>query len=111
MAIDKRVSKKPTKVIKTKNKIEEPPFYKVVMHNDNVTPFDFVISILVSVFSIKKEQATVLAMSAHTDGKCDVGVFPFSIAETKVFMANDFASKNNFPFKLTMEPITPTIEG
>ena len=110
MSIDKKNSKKPAKEIKIKNKVEEPPFYKVVMHNDNVTPFDFVISVLVSVFSMKPEQATVLAMAAHTTGKCEVGIFPFVIAETKVAMANDTASKNSFPFKLTMESVTQPSE-
>ena len=64
--------------------IGEPKQYYVVMHNDEKTPFDFVIDILMALFNHDKDTAADLAHKIHADGKAIVGMFNLEIAELDI---------------------------
>ena len=55
--------------------VTEPPMFKVLIHNDNYTTKEFVVKILVSVFSKSLEEATHLMWVVHKNGVgvCGVG--------------------------------------
>jgi ATP-dependent Clp protease adaptor protein ClpS len=88
---------------KSKNKITPPSKYKVVMHNDNFTPMDIVVAILMTVFKQPQEVAFKLMMDVHEKGKGIAGVYPKQIAETKVSKATMITKQLGYPFLLTME--------
>lgn len=88
---------------KTNIKIKEPKKYKVVMHNDDFTPMDFVIYILVDIFNKKEDEAYKIMMTVHKGGKAVVGVYSYDIARTKAEIAMDAAREEGFPFKITVE--------
>ena len=82
----------------------EPPLYKVLLHNDDFTTKEFVVTVLVSVFNKSLDQATQLMWSVHRHGVGVAGVYPFEVAETKIGIVKATAEEYGFPLKMTMEP-------
>jgi ATP-dependent Clp protease adaptor protein ClpS len=94
----------------TKPKIEflvaeelEPP-YRVLIHNDDVTPMDFVVMILESIFELLFERAEAVMYSAHIHGVAYVGTYPKDQASSRIQSAHTRARANSYPLKFTMEP-------
>ena len=86
-----------------KPQLKRPPRYKVLLHNDDFTPMDFVVMILQEFFNMGMEQANRVMWQVHTEGVGVAGVFPRDIAETKVIQVTDAARENQHPLKCTME--------
>lgn len=84
--------------------VTEPPMFKVLLHNDDFTTKEFVVKILVSVFSKSLDEATQLMWAVHKNGVGVCGVYPLEIAETKVNIVTATARENGFPLQSTMEP-------
>jgi ATP-dependent Clp protease adaptor protein ClpS len=89
---------------KSKPKLERPRLYKVLLHNDDYTPMEFVVLILKEIFNKSDADATAIMLHAHTHGMAVAGVYTFEIAETKVQQTMALASKAGFPLLCTMEP-------
>src|SRR5712672_1469482 len=89
---------------KTKPKLEQPKRYKVLLHNDDYTPMEFVVLVLVNVFNKSESDATSIMLHAHTHGYAVAGVFTFEVAETKVAETLKFAEQAQYPLLSTMEP-------
>ena len=81
----------------------EPP-YKVIIHNDDVTTFEFVIRILQTIFGHNVMVAEQIANQTHIKGSAYVGTYPKSEAETKVNKTHFAAQLEGFPLRLTIEP-------
>jgi len=86
-----------------KPELKRPRMYKVILLNDDYTPMDFVVEVLVTFFSLTQEKATQIMLHVHTRGKGVCGVFTYEIAETKVAQVNDFSRKQQHPLLCTME--------
>jgi ATP-dependent Clp protease adaptor protein ClpS len=82
---------------------DEPPMYRVLLHNDDYTTMEFVVQILMVVFHKPVEEATDIMLSVHRKGLGVCGVYPFEIAETKVELVHDLARQNGYPLKCSME--------
>ena len=82
---------------------EEPP-YRVIIHNDNITTFVFVIKILTTIFKKNVMEADQIANRTHNYGIAVVGTYPKSVAETRINKVNFAAQLEGYPLKLTMEP-------
>ncbi len=88
----------------TRTKTKRPKLYKVLLHNDDYTTMEFVISVLISVFHMTEEQAIQVTLHVHQKGVGVAGVFSFEIAETKVEKVMNFARENEYPLRCTCEP-------
>jgi ATP-dependent Clp protease adaptor protein ClpS len=86
-----------------KTKLQKPPLYKVLLHNDDFTPRDFVVLVLREVFNLGDGEAQVVMMHAHNHGIAVVGLYSFEIAESKVMHAMGFAQQAQFPLRFTLE--------
>jgi len=84
-------------------KLARPPLYKVILNNDDYTPMEFVIHVLQKFFRKNESEAVQVMLLVHKTGKGVAGVFPFSIAETKVKQVNDFSKQGGFPLLTTLE--------
>ena len=82
---------------------KRPSLYKVLLHNDDFTPMEFVVEILESVFNKSHAEATDIMLTVHHKGVGVAGVFPYEVAETKVALVTDSARQNQHPLKCTME--------
>ncbi|MDH5718503.1 MAG: ATP-dependent Clp protease adaptor ClpS [Spirochaetia bacterium] len=88
---------------KTKSKVKKPSLYKVIMHNDNYTTMQFVVSMLMSVFNRNKSQAVKIMFDIHKKGAGIAGIYPKEIAETKVDMVHFRAREKGFPLRCSLE--------
>jgi ATP-dependent Clp protease adaptor protein ClpS len=87
------------------DRIEElEPLYKIFIHNDDVTPYDFVISILERIFQLDAVAAEVVTFTAHTAGIAYVTTLPRTEAQQRVGKAHFAASLEGFPLTFTIEP-------
>ena len=87
----------------TRDKIDEPFMYKVLLHNDDYTTMEFVVEILMLVFKKSPEEAVKIMLNVHHKGIGVCGVYPYEISETKVKTVESLARENGFPLKCTME--------
>lgn len=90
-------------LIKPKEKLAEPPMYKVVLLNDDFTPMDFVVHILRKFFKKNETEANQIMLQIHHQGSGVAGVFTSEIAESKVLQVNNYSKKNEHPLKCIME--------
>mgnify|MGYP003314381546 CR=1 FL=1 len=88
---------------KAKNKVKPPKKYKVVYHNDDYTPMEFVVDVLMKYFSKDMNQANEVMMHVHRNGTGLCGIYPFDIAETKVMQVMNYSIKNGHPLQCKME--------
>lgn len=82
---------------------DEPKDYKVLIHNDDYTPMDFVIFVLNKFFGKSNQDATNIMLDVHNKGVGLAGIYSFEVAETKVAQANQFSKSNNHPLKTSYE--------
>ncbi len=88
---------------RAKPKLKQPPLYKVLLLNDDYTPMEFVVFLLMRFFNQTQEKAEQIMLHIHTRGLGVCGVFPREIAETKVRQTLELARKNEHPLQCTME--------
>lgn len=87
----------------TRDDTDEPPIYKVLLHNDNYTTMEFVVEVLMHVFNKPVAEATRIMLNVHKQGVGLCGYYPHDVAETKVETVRTLAAENGFPLKCTME--------
>lgn len=93
-----------TKIItKDKTLLKEPGRYKVVMYNDDFTPMDFVIEILMDIFHKNQEEAMAIMMRIHKGTKEIIGEYVYDIARTKTEKAVKRAREEGYPFLVKVE--------
>jgi len=91
-------------ITEIEEEVDEPPMYKVLLHNDDYTTKVFVIGILTAYFNKSMEEATQIMWHIHKKGIGVCGVYPYEVAETKVSLVSEVARENGYPLKSTMEP-------
>ena len=84
-------------------KIELPKKYKVILHNDDYTPMEFVVEILIDVFKKDELTATNIMLNVHNQGQGVCGIYTYEIAETKVARVMDLAQQHEYPLRASME--------
>ena len=80
-----------------------PRMYKVLMHNDDYTPMDFVIEVLESIFHKSGQEAEEIMWTVHEKGKAVCGIYVKDIAQTKVQQVRQKAKMSGFPLLTTIE--------
>ena len=88
------------------DEVTEPKLYRVLLHNDDYTPMDFVIFVLKKFFAKAEAEAHKNMLDVHNKGVGLAGVFSFEVAETKVSQVNQFAKSNEYPLKTSYEEET-----
>ena len=83
--------------------LEGVRLYSVLLLNDDYTPMDFVVDVLLQFFPLNLEQATQVMLHVHTRGRGVCGVFTREVAESKVAQVNEYARLNQHPLLCTME--------
>ena len=86
--------------------LQEPPMYRVIYINDNVTTMEFVVNSLVEYFNYNVEGALNVTQNIHNEGAAVVAVLPHEIAEQKGIEVTVHARSNNYPLQIKLEPET-----
>ena len=94
-----------TKVRPTPNlDLKEPPLYRVIYINDDVTTMEFVVETLVSIFNHTPESAEAVTLKIHEEGTGTAAVLPYEMAEQKGVEVTQLARNNGFPLQIKLEP-------
>jgi ATP-dependent Clp protease adaptor protein ClpS len=80
------------------------PLYRVIIHNDDVTPMDFVVHVLRSIFMLLMPDAVKVMYTAHYRGEAVVQILPKSEAENRINKAHFAAGLESYPLHFSMEP-------
>ena len=88
-----------------RERLEEPPLYRVLIHNDHYTSMEFVVEILEQVFHHHQAAAEQIMMMVHRQGLGCCGEYDREIAESKVVTVSQRASEAGFPLRCTMERV------
>ena len=83
--------------------ILEPGKYKVMIYNDDKTPVEFVIALLMKVFRHSEEAATDLTLKVHHEGKAVAGIYSYEIAEQKGMEGTKMAQSHGYPLVIKVE--------
>ncbi len=89
---------------KVRTKTERPRLHKVILINDDYTPREFVVMVLMAEFRMSESQAFKVMITAHRRGVCVVAVYTKDVAETKATRATDAGRAKGYPLMFTTEP-------
>jgi ATP-dependent Clp protease adaptor protein ClpS len=92
----------PNIIEETKTELE--PLYRVIIHNDDVTPMDFVVNVLTSIFMLSQRDSMDVMLTAHYNGAAYVQTLPKSEAEKRVNKAHFAAGLEGYPLHFSIEP-------
>lgn len=90
-------------VAEPETKVERPPFYKVILLNDDFTPMDFVVTVLEHIFRKPHEEAINIMLAVHNKGSAAAGSYTRDVAETKVDQVIEYARINDYPLQCVIE--------
>lgn len=90
-------------VAESEEKTEEPPLFRVLLHNDDYTTMDFVVHVLQTIFNMAEDQAIQVMLNVHVKGIGVAGVYTYEVAEMKVAKTIALAREEEFPLLVTME--------
>ena len=80
------------------------PMWRVLIHNDDVTPMDFVVRILVEIFQLTGFRAIRVMWEAHRTGVAHVVTEPLERAEFHVDQARSLSRPRGWPLTFSLEP-------
>lgn len=89
---------------KERPKTKKPPMYKVLIHNDDYTPMEFVVAVLMQIFRLDEVNATQVMLHVHRSGVGVAGTYTYEIAETKVAQVLSAAKNHEYPLQCSCEP-------
>lgn len=82
----------------------EPRRYKVIIHNDDFTTMEFVVTVLKTVFFKTAEEAERMMLNVHRNGQDAVGIYSYDVALSKIKKATRMARTQNFPLRFSCQP-------
>lgn len=88
---------------KIKQTVTEPKRYKVIFLNDDKTPIEFVIELLVTLFRHTEETAKDITLIVHNEGSAVAGIYTYEIAEQKTIESTALSRQNGFPLQIRIE--------
>ena len=88
---------------KSKIRASEPKRWKVILLNDDSTPMEFVIAVLVEIFKHTQDSARDIMLQVHETGSGVAGIYSFEIAESKAVEATTQARTNGHPLQIKLE--------
>lgn len=86
-------------------KVKEPNLYQVVMHNDDFTPMEFVVTVLENFFNMDRAKATSVMYEIHISGKAVCGMFSKDVAETRIEQVMEYARRHEHPLLCSAEVV------
>jgi ATP-dependent Clp protease adaptor protein ClpS len=82
--------------------LEKP--YRVIIENDDVTPMDFVVLVLLTIFELDLDRAQHVMLEAHYEGHAYVRSLPYEDAKERIYTAHSLARSSDYPLSFYMEP-------
>lgn len=89
--------------IKPNLSLQEPPLFKIIYMNDDVTSMEFVVNSLIYYFDYNDDTALNITTKIHQEGSAVVAVLPYEIAEQKGIEVTLDARAKGFPLCIKVE--------
>ena len=83
--------------------LKEPPLFKIIYINDDVTSMEFVIASLIEYFKYNPDTASTITQNIHEKGSAVVAVLPYELAEQKGIEVTLDARSQGFPLQVKVE--------
>ena len=83
--------------------VQVPKLWKVIFLNDDQTPMEFVIEVLMKIYHHDQASAMHITTEIHEKGKGVAGLYTYEIAEQKAGETVTSARMNGFPLAVTVE--------
>lgn len=90
-------------ITESEHRVEKPPLYKVLLHNDDYTTMEFVVFVLRTIFRHPESEAIRIMLQVHLRGAGVAGVFTREVAEAKAAKVVRLAREHEFPLLSTVE--------
>src|SRR5829696_4958933 len=87
----------------SETRLEKPPLFKVVLHNDDFTTMEFVVFVLRTVFHRPDAEAFEIMFKVHNEGVGIAGTYTYEVATMKAQKAINLARAQEFPLLCTVE--------
>lgn len=87
----------------SETRLEKPPLFKVVLHNDDFTTMEFVVFVLRTVFHRDTAEAFDIMFKVHNEGIGIAGIYTYEIAQMKAEKAISLARSQEYPLLCTVE--------
>jgi ATP-dependent Clp protease adaptor protein ClpS len=87
-----------------RSRTRRPRMFRVLLHNDDFTTMEFVVSVLEHLFQRSRADAVDIMLQVHQRGVGVAGVYPREVAETKVAEVTEAAARAGMPLLATTEP-------
>ncbi|MDF1762824.1 MAG: ATP-dependent Clp protease adapter ClpS [Oleibacter sp.] len=88
----------------SKPQLKRPSMYSVIMMNDDYTPMEFVVEVLLKFFGKTPEQATQIMLTVHMKGSAVCASYTRDVAETKSALVNQYARDCQHPLMCEIAP-------
>ena len=98
-------------LIEIERRLRRPKRFRVLLHNDDYTPMEFVVDVLQHVFHRPLAEATRIMLDVHHRGIGVAGVYPREVAETKASQVREQARAQGMPLLVTTEPDAESESG
>ena len=79
------------------------PLVRVIIHNDDVTPMDFVVHVLERIFFLSQPEAMDVMLTAHFSGMAVVQILPRAEAQKRIGKAHFAAGLEGYPLHFSLE--------
>ncbi len=83
--------------------LQPPKMWKVIFINDDQTPMELVIELLMGIFKHNESKAKDITLEIHEQGSGVAGIYSFEIAEQRGMEATSIARANGSPLRITVE--------
>lgn len=103
MAVDTEITTDVQIDERVKIEIREPKKWNVIFINDDQTPMEFVISVLIEIYKHSLETSKDITLHIHEKGSGVAGTYSFEIAEIKAIETTNLARANGFPLQIKLE--------
>ena len=87
----------------SREKLERPRLFKVLLHNDDFTTMEFVVYVLQTIFSHGESASFRIMLNVHNEGVGVAGVYTYEVAEMKIERVTQMARAREFPLLCTAE--------
>ena len=88
---------------RTRHKEKTEDLWRVVLHNDDYTPMDFVVDVLERIFDKSPAESYRIMMKVHVEGRGVAGIYTHEVAETKARTTVDDARQAGYPLLASVE--------
>ncbi len=79
--------------------------YRVLIHDDPITPMEFVVRVLQKIFRLDARVSREVMLEAHAEEVAQVGVYAFERAEFLIGRAHSVSRTAKYPLTFTMERV------